>query len=117
MVTQRPNRFFFFSSRRRHTRFDCDWSSDGCSSDLHEGQRRLDGRQRCRRRRVDLLVGEERLLSRKGVADVGLCRPILRLATSAQEGRDGDGKKDGRSEERRVGKEGRAARSVEDLKK
>src|SRR5260370_9982414 len=29
-------RFFmvFFSSRRRHTRFKCDWSSDVCSSDL-----------------------------------------------------------------------------------
>src|SRR2546430_12244889 len=27
--------FFFFSSRRRHTRFDCDWSSDVCSSDLY----------------------------------------------------------------------------------
>src|SRR6266478_2743495 len=26
---------FFFSSRRRHTRFDCDWSSDVCSSDLN----------------------------------------------------------------------------------
>src|SRR2546430_11033314 len=24
----------FLSSRRRHTRFDCDWSSDVCSSDL-----------------------------------------------------------------------------------
>src|SRR5256886_12225529 len=29
--------FFFFSSRRRHTRFDCDWSSDVCSSDLLRG--------------------------------------------------------------------------------
>src|SRR6266853_5307025 len=29
--------FFFFSSRRRHTRFDCDWSSDVCSSDLAIG--------------------------------------------------------------------------------
>src|SRR2546427_12516283 len=29
--------FFFFSSRRRHTRFDCDWSSDVCSSDLVAG--------------------------------------------------------------------------------
>src|SRR6266478_10178324 len=29
--------FFFFSSRRRHTRFDCDWSSDVCSSDLDRG--------------------------------------------------------------------------------
>src|SRR5256886_9037424 len=28
--------FFFFSSRRRHTRFDCDWSSDVCSSDLQD---------------------------------------------------------------------------------
>src|SRR5256886_14604706 len=28
---------FFFSSRRRHTRFDCDWSSDVCSSDLVAG--------------------------------------------------------------------------------
>src|SRR2546430_7551363 len=31
--------FFFFSSRRRHTRFDCDWSSDVCSSDLVELQK------------------------------------------------------------------------------
>src|SRR5260370_6494566 len=30
--------FFFFSSRRRHTRFKCDWSSDVCSSDLYAGQ-------------------------------------------------------------------------------
>src|SRR5688572_30883157 len=30
---------FFFSSRRRHTRFDCDWSSDVCSSDLTKAQR------------------------------------------------------------------------------
>src|SRR5690606_41052740 len=27
--------FFFFSSRRRHTRFSRDWSSDVCSSDLN----------------------------------------------------------------------------------
>src|SRR5256886_11354546 len=26
--------YFLFSSRRRHTIFDCDWSSDVCSSDL-----------------------------------------------------------------------------------
>src|SRR5258707_5022095 len=34
--------FFFFSSRRRHTRYWRDWSSDVCSSDLsiteHEGR-------------------------------------------------------------------------------
>src|SRR2546421_7779713 len=28
--------FFFFSSRRRHTRSDRDWSSDVCSSDLRD---------------------------------------------------------------------------------
>src|SRR5476649_913751 len=28
---------FFFSSRRRHTRSLCDWSSDVCSSDLRMG--------------------------------------------------------------------------------
>jgi len=27
--------FFFFSSRRRHTRYWRDWSSDVCSSDLY----------------------------------------------------------------------------------
>src|SRR5438309_8042847 len=29
---------FFFSSRRRHTRWNCDWSSDVCSSDLLLGR-------------------------------------------------------------------------------
>src|SRR4051794_34129272 len=29
--------FFFFSSRRRHTRWTGDWSSDVCSSDLNRG--------------------------------------------------------------------------------
>src|SRR5713226_9873983 len=31
--------YFFFSSRRRHTRWTGDWSSDVCSSDLAEGAR------------------------------------------------------------------------------
>src|SRR5207249_5483730 len=31
---------FFFSSRRRHPRSKRDWSSDGCSSDLHRHVRR-----------------------------------------------------------------------------
>src|SRR6266481_8430175 len=38
--------FFFFTSRRRHTRWNCDWSSDVCSSDL----RAVSGRRRSRRR-------------------------------------------------------------------
>src|SRR2546430_12964827 len=40
--------FFFFSSRRRHTRFDCDWSSDVCSSDL--------GRVPAERQRITFVV-------------------------------------------------------------
>src|SRR2546430_3787833 len=44
--------FFFFSSRRRHTRFDCDWSSDVCSSDL-ESPRKL--RHQIRRNQFDQL--------------------------------------------------------------
>src|SRR5690606_39987039 len=33
---------FFFSSRRRHTRFSRDWSSDVCSSDLNWGSVSVD---------------------------------------------------------------------------
>src|SRR5689334_25108628 len=35
--------FFFFSSRRRHTRWNCDWSSDVCSSDLIRRCKELSG--------------------------------------------------------------------------
>src|SRR3989440_8765126 len=39
LSTQLPtDLFFFFSSRRRHTRSDRDWSSDVCSSDLEKGK-------------------------------------------------------------------------------
>src|SRR5436309_11454769 len=50
--------FFFFSSRRRHTRFSRDWSSDVCSSDLATrrgtqlGPRRRDERGRKDRRQA-----------------------------------------------------------------
>src|SRR5206468_6595178 len=37
--------FFFFSSRRRHTRSDRDWSSDVCSSDLETLCKRNDPQQ------------------------------------------------------------------------
>src|SRR5216684_8518557 len=36
--------FFFFSSRRRHTRCSRDWSSDVCSSDLRGTTRSVNGR-------------------------------------------------------------------------
>src|SRR6266446_10474257 len=37
--------FFFFSSRRRHTRLQGDWSSDVCSSDLRRFWTMLAGAQ------------------------------------------------------------------------
>src|SRR3989454_10582897 len=42
--------FFFFSSRRRHTRLQGDWSSDVCSSDLPPV------RERSREDRLDLIT-------------------------------------------------------------
>src|SRR5689334_23415166 len=61
--------FFVFSSRRRHTRWNCDWSSDVCSSDLLTealatelgltAERLLgDHRVRAGRARVDLVVDQ-----------------------------------------------------------
>src|SRR5438270_11969402 len=45
-IRYRVDGAFFFSSRRRHTSFDCDWSSDVCSSDLGSGDRRALRRRR-----------------------------------------------------------------------
>src|SRR5256885_6493204 len=42
--------FFFFSSRRRHTRLQGDWSSDVCSSDLDWRRRRKEDAQEEKRR-------------------------------------------------------------------
>src|SRR6266487_4314535 len=47
-------RVFFFSSRRRHTRWTGDWSSDVCSSDLGEHLGRMIGRPD-----VDVRISEE----------------------------------------------------------
>src|SRR5438309_12083576 len=38
---------FFFSSRRRHTRWNCDWSSDVCSSDLLQQMLLTEAERRC----------------------------------------------------------------------
>src|SRR6266567_249831 len=51
---------FFFSSRRRHTRFDCDWSSDVCSSDLGRGGARAAERPHVRARQRALQGGARR---------------------------------------------------------
>src|SRR6476661_9520071 len=44
---------FFFSSRRRHTRFKCDWSSDVCSSDLSASAPAAASRTACMRSRSE----------------------------------------------------------------
>src|SRR5256885_9060273 len=88
---------FFFSSRRRHTRLQGDWSSDVCSSDLDQPDI------------VDLAVEDLRKWEQWDLAPKVLAlfdkpsheasiiqRSIIKFALSA------------RSEERRVGKEGRS---------
>src|SRR2546430_12550627 len=76
---------FFFSSRRRHTRFDCDWSSDVCSSDLVSELPLTD--------EATPWASEGMLAPRRGVVALPASLPPL---------------PQDRSEERRVGKECRS---------
>src|SRR5690606_39792387 len=74
---------FFFSSRRRHTSFSRDWSSDVCSSDLRRHYRRL--------------AVQRRQQASDNAAE--------RSADSSEDERgQGDERSRLRSEERRVGK-------------
>src|SRR3712207_8304314 len=90
--------FFFFSSRRRHTRYWRDWSSDVCSSDLAQ---------------VPLVVEERQQLA---VLPLQHLHPARRGDRGGRGGvgAHGDGVRQpvqvdgGRSEERRVGKECRS---------
>src|SRR6516164_11244743 len=54
---------FFFSSRRRHTRWNCDWSSDVCPSDLRVRRLVAYGDtaigRRCSRRRIERAARSE----------------------------------------------------------
>src|SRR5258706_7979160 len=74
--------FFFFSSRRRHTRLVSDWSSDVCSSDLamsfanaHSYERMADPKVRAVKERVEL-VADRKLMDpdapRGGLVEVTL---------------------------------------------
>src|SRR5206468_4762087 len=95
--------FFFFSSRRRHTRSDRDWSSDVCSSDL-------------------VVRADEKLRAGANALLLAAAVDVLASATEAHEARHAldDANPDGpppppalfevmgRSEERRVGKECRS---------
>src|SRR3712207_7388285 len=88
--------FFFFSSRRRHTRYWRDWSSDVCSSDLDTTD-------------LDAFRELERL------REEGTLEEIVRVGVTSEEGppeiaTEADIVVKGveRSEERRVGKECRS---------
>src|SRR5690349_24371192 len=86
--------YFFFSSRRRHTRSLRDWSSDVCSSDLGGENEAFEGKVV-----KGKVTGIENDLA---VIDVGLKSegrvPLREFAAPGQK----------RSEERRVGKECRS---------
>src|SRR5690606_39498891 len=90
---------FFFSSRRRHTRFSRDWSSDVCSSDLYRSAVRC--RARPKTDRVPTLYAAQYhsirwwpgLRRRTPTEPTAICGRTCRTP---------------RSEERRVGKECRS---------
>src|SRR6266511_4585299 len=81
--------FFFFSSRRRHTRFSRDWSSDVCSSDLGSGSRgaprpHITGPSGWARRRTPLREGKGGLRIRRSIALVLAASLFLVMAEQAQ---------------------------------
>src|SRR5690242_21408161 len=89
---------FFFSSRRRHTRLTCDWSSDVCSSDLNHDKYKvllaaLD---------IEVISAAETLDSEIGSTDAEIVEKGLALLKTC------DFMIFDRSEERRVGKECRS---------
>src|SRR5690606_41162775 len=85
---------FFFSSRRRHTRFSRDWSSDVCSSDLFS----------------DSGLGNSTYSYTARVADTGGNQGTASSAYTITVATSAPGQTvsivSARSEERRVGKEG-----------
>src|SRR5439155_9111344 len=83
---------FFFSSRRRHTRWPRDWSSDVCSSDLSAGELPAQWRDALAAYQAHPLRVSESFV-------VTIPHPGVWVSAQAHEPM--------RSEERRVGKEGR----------
>src|SRR3989440_9545809 len=96
MIARRS--MFFFSSRRRHTRSDRDWSSDVCSSDLAVLIMEVDGLE------AGLDQDAERIVE---IATKNNAREVRRANTDAERTLLWKSRKQ-RSEERRVGKECRS---------
>src|SRR5256885_11524164 len=97
VVSARLSIFFFFSSRRRHTRLQGDWSSDVCSSDLFDRPRPAPSGGIVKPTSICLVAQSDYQIDprvrRKGEALVAAGYSVDVLA---------------RSEERRVGKECRS---------
>src|SRR3989440_7165029 len=88
--------FFFFSSRRRHTRSDRDWSSDVCSSDLGA--------------LTNVLIDNNNFIGNatEGISFSSSTAGSQSNVTVSNNLFDGNGRAVFRSEERRVGKECRS---------
>src|SRR5688500_20354280 len=85
--------FLFFSSRRRHTRLQGDWSSDVCSSDLYGPPGPLDTKPG---------------IGSTGGPELGIGVEAPRVLMPPPPQKSGPVRVADRSEERRVGKERRA---------
>src|SRR3989475_4391334 len=108
--------FFFFSSRRRHTRFDCDWSSDVCSSDLLIRRHLSDIAERFARGDfsgpTEIHGGQM-----PGLADLKKARPGEISVHYQDLVNGGQIEYSTRTGERRVGEEGRSRWAPDNLKK
>src|SRR5690606_40344194 len=98
--------FFFFSSRRRHTRFSRDWSSDVCSSDLNAYGMASESTTTARLREsvaeeIRVLLARRRRSASELARQIGVTQPYISRRLT------------GRSEERRVGKECRCRGATE----
>src|SRR5260370_13535755 len=99
---------FFFSSRRRHTRFKCDWSSDVCSSDLGWGGKTLG----------PPIFGFSRPLAESAASRTHSASSRSRDWRASQRLLGSVASRSGlRSEERRGGEEGRSRWAPDHLKK
>src|SRR3712207_7811285 len=90
---------FFFSSRRRHTRYWRDWSSDVCSSDLLVADLEVMAADGAGGEEVRQRGGDVAVVALHRVGGVEVRRVVVTRSAGAVEDR---------SEERRVGKECRS---------
>src|SRR5690606_39327269 len=96
------------SSRRRHTRFSRDWSSDVCSSDLvFNATLRLTSTRRQQVSQMHNLITAKLELSHRRRRDLSSLTN-LKLTSSSQVKSACQATAHDRSEERRVGKESRS---------